>query len=285
MTAKDWSREIAAVSPFIRGFTVEVRGGCPRQLPGASKVVDGSVTGLASLGDSSADTLVCICGIEQEVDAITTLRSYRRILREGGNLVLVARVPSPSAAGPENRVSPEYLTGLLTLIGGLAVTKVEEAEPGDTVLVVAERSIVAEIRQPLGVHGPGIVQRVNTLPEARSEYYFQIGTLLLQTGDPEQASAFFEKVLTFEADNPEAYFGLGMTYGTQGRWADALQALNRSASLDPNNAEVQRWIQLARENTQSATAAPVGIPQVAPAAPRAQPAAPQQPGVVGNLQS
>ena len=48
MAAKDWGREIAAVSPFIRGFTVEVRGGCPQRLPGTSKEVDGSVTGMAS---------------------------------------------------------------------------------------------------------------------------------------------------------------------------------------------------------------------------------------------
>jgi cytochrome c-type biogenesis protein CcmH/NrfG len=57
----------------------------------------------------------------------------------------------------------------------------------------------------------------------------------------------FEKVLAQEPDNAEAHFGLGMTYGTQSRWSQALDQLQRAASLDPANEEVRRWIDLARQ--------------------------------------
>lgn len=262
MTAKDWSREIAAASPFVKGVTVEVRGASAQTVPGVTNVVDGTVSGLASLADNSVDTILTIGGIEHSNDAIATLRQFRRAVREGGKVVLV--VSRTAGKGGANHFSPPFVASLITHVGGFQVDSIDEVTPEETFIVVCVRSVVAEIRQPFGVHGPSMTEQINRNAAARSEYYFQIGTLMLQTGDPDFAIACFENVLADEPNNAEALFGLGMTLGTQSRWEEAQHALQRSHEIDPSNGEVERWIQLAREQRQKA-AAQVDIPQVAPA--------------------
>lgn len=262
MTAKDWSREIAAVSPFVKGVTVEVRGSSAQTVPGVTTVVDGTAAGLASLGDDSVDTILTIGGVEHSNDAIAAFRQFRRIVREGGKLVLV--VSKTPGQGGANHFSPQFVASLITHVGGFRVKSIDEVMSEETFLVVCERSVVEEIRQPFGVHGPSMTARINQNAAARSEYYFQIGTLMLQTGDTDFAVACFEKVLTDEPNNAEALFGLGMTLGTQSRWEKAQDVLQRSRDLDPSNREVERWLQLAQDQRQKA-AAQVGIPQVAPA--------------------
>lgn len=269
MAAKDWSREIAAVSPYIQGVSVQVQGTCPQQIPGVQQVVDNSVTGLASLADATIDTVVSIGGLEASTDPIAFLRTLRRGVREGGKLVLVVQDPSVSSVEPgQNQYAPQYLSSLIVLVSGFKIETIEEVVTDQTYIIVCERCALSEVRQPFGVHGPTVVQQVTAGAEARSEYYFQIGTLMLQTGDPELAVQCFEKVLVQEPNNPEAYFGLGMTYGTQSRWAEALEVLQRAAALDPNSEEVRRWIDLARQQMTATTTIPAapqqGIPQVAP---------------------
>ena len=39
MTAKDWSREIGAISPFIRGVAVQIAGTCEGTIPGVGRIV------------------------------------------------------------------------------------------------------------------------------------------------------------------------------------------------------------------------------------------------------
>lgn len=190
------------------------------------------------------------------------------MLREQARLVLVAQTSA---------YSPQYLSNLIVLVSGFEISTIEEVVLGETFIVVCVGSAVTEVRQPFGVHGPGVVARVNESQEARSEFYFQIGTLILQTGDAELAIHSFRSVLVIEPNNAEAYFGLGMTYGTQNRWTEAITELQRSKALDPTSAEVERWIQLAQQPLAQA---------VQPAAPAAtqsehsrgtviQPAAPQ----------
>lgn len=75
MTAEDWSREIAAVTPHIQGASIELRGTCAQPIPGVDQMVESSPTGLAKLADQSADSIVSIGGLDQQSDPVSTLRS------------------------------------------------------------------------------------------------------------------------------------------------------------------------------------------------------------------
>ena len=55
MTAKDWSREIAAVTPYVSGNTVAIQGSCPDAIPGVSTLIDGSAINLVGLGEGAID--------------------------------------------------------------------------------------------------------------------------------------------------------------------------------------------------------------------------------------
>ena len=267
MAAKDWSREIATVSQYILGATVEVRGECAQPISGITQSVDSSVAGLASLAENSVDSLISVGGLERLTDPIAGLRSMRRALREGGQLVLVVQVHESTADNPHGsaRYSPQYLAALLVLVSGFAVGTIDEVTAGETFIIVCKRSAVEQVRQPFGAHGQGMVQQVNSSPAARAEYYFQMATLMLQTGDQEWAVQCFQNVLTLEPDNSEAFFGLGMTLGTQNRWVEAQVYLQRAQILDPQNTEIQRWMQLAtQQQAPVQQPAPVPPPAVQP---------------------
>jgi Tfp pilus assembly protein PilF len=95
----------------------------------------------------------------------------------------------------------------------------------------------------------------------RSEFYFQIGTVFLQADDPTQAEACFKSMLAMEPDNTQGLFGLGMSYGTQGRWTEAQVELQRVVDREPNNEDARRWMMLSVERSS-------GNPGTAKAPPR-----------------
>ena len=257
MTAKNWSREIAAITPFVQANTVRIEGACEDTIPGVPGVQQ--VVGaqqLADLRDGSVGNLVGIGVLVGEADPITIIRGWRDVLQEGGTLALVLE---------RDTCTPQFFTNLVNLIGGFEVQKVDEVVEGETWIVSAKRTAVAAVRTPLGVHGQEFATAANGSREARAELYFHLGTILLQAGDPELAEACFQNLLGIEVNNADAWFGLGMCYGTTGRWSEALTELHRAASLQPDNPEIQRWVELARKQSQAS--APV-IPQATPVAPR-----------------
>ena len=67
--------------------------------------------------------------------------------------------------------------------------------------LVAERNRVAEIRGPLGMICAELAGSARQSEDARSELYFQIGTVFLQAGDPAQAETCFKSMLAMEPDN------------------------------------------------------------------------------------
>lgn len=100
MTARDGSREIAAASPYFLGASIELRGACAQPVPGVSQAIEGAASGLASLADQSADTVVSIGGLGASNHRVATLRSIRRVLREAAQMVIVAQ---------NSEYSPQYL--------------------------------------------------------------------------------------------------------------------------------------------------------------------------------
>ena len=257
MTAKNWSREIAAITPFVQADTVRIEGTCEDTIPGIPG--DQHVVGtqqLADLRDGSVGNLVGIGVLAGEADPITTIRTWYDALQEGGTLAVVLE---------RHTCTPQFFTNLINLIGGFEVQSADDVVEGETWILNAKRTAVAAVRTPLGVHGQEMATAANGSREARAELYFHLGTILLQAGDPELAETCFQNLLGIEVNNADAWFGIGMCYGTMGRWTDALTELHRAASLQPDNPEIQRWVELARNQSQAN--APV-IPQATPVAPR-----------------
>ncbi len=253
MTAKDWSCQIAAITPFVAGRTVAIQGSCPHPIPGISRIIDGAPLTLAGLGEGTVDSIVGIGILSHQNDLVATISSWRRALKEGGNLALVVE---------RERHSPQDLTILINLVGGFEIQKVENVVEGESWLLAARRSQVAEIRMPLGVQGANLASAANQSPAGRAELYFQFGTILVQCGDAALAEACFKNLLALEPDNGEAHFGLAMCYGSLGRWSDALTELLRAQSLKPDSPEIERWIALARSHTTATTVAPIPQPAV-----------------------
>ena len=252
MTAKDWSREIAAITPFVVGRTVAIQGSCPHPIPGVTKIIDGAPLNIAGLGEGTVDSIVGIGILSHQNDLIAVISSWRRALKEGGTLALVVE---------QQRYSPQDFTILINLVGGFEVQQVDNVVEGESWLLAARRSQVAEVRMPLGVQGANLASAANQSPAGRAELYFQFGTILVQSGDAALAETCFRNLLSLEPDNGEGHFGLGMCYGSMGRWADALTELLRAQSLQPDSPEVARWIELARSH--GAAGAPAAIPQPA----------------------
>jgi tetratricopeptide (TPR) repeat protein len=140
-------------------------------------------------------------------------------------------------------VAPEVFVTLADLVGGFLHGEVKAVDASHS-LFVGIRSTVAEIRMPLSVHGP-LFAKAADQPKARGELYFQIATILLQAHDYELASTCYRKLADLEPQSSEALFGLGMCEVCRGEIESGLEFLKAAKALDPQNAEIQKWIDLA----------------------------------------
>ena len=197
--------------------------------------------------------VVVVWELERMADPLACMREWRRIIREGGTLAMALRARGTSDGEALHTFTPGYLVALINRLGGFNVTGIDEVEPGVSWTLVAERNYVAEIRGPLGTIGAELAGRARERLDARAELYFQIGTVFLQAGDPEQAEASFKNLLMIEADNADGVFGLGMSYAGQGRWQEATVELKRVVGHDPSNEDARRWLQLATERAAKGT--------------------------------
>ena len=72
------------------------------------------------------------------------------------------------------------------------------------------------------------------------------------------------QVLRREPNSIEGHFGLGMAHAAEQRWKDALCEFECARRLEPDNAELQRWLELARGHV-GGSAQPTMLPSKAPA--------------------
>lgn len=296
MTAKDWSREIAALVPYVKGCTLEMGLAHRPRVPGTQLVARTQLInfdGLHEWDAGAVDAIVSITGLEAVPDTLKCLREWRRVLREDGVVALVLEHPRFAESGDDilHRYTPAFLSGIVNLVGGYTIDRVEPIVEGESWLCVMRRNAAAMVRNPFAVLAPDIAAVALQDQAIRGELYFSIGALLLQGGDPALAEACFKALLQLEPTNADGMFGLGMCYGTLGRWQEALTEMSRVVARDPQNAEAQRWLELAQRQVKAAASAaaaqdaPTAPTVLATPAPRCAPApaAPASPAVAGAV--
>lgn len=237
-----------ALAAHVRAETLELAD--PQFAPIAGTIqVDPARSGgehdLSGLAGASIDAIVCQRLSWPLRDPIRAIEDWKRVMRPGGPLALVV----------EGEQAPDPMVDMLHRVGGFELQSVQPLEDGSGFCVVAERSIVAELRGPLATIAPGLAQCVNDNESVRAEMYFQLGSMLLQAGDAELSGSCFDAMLQLEPQSSHARFGLGMCHATVGRWDDALSELQRAIALEPGDTEVERWIELARERSSMTDAA------------------------------
>ncbi len=242
---------VSQFASFVRGVTL-VCGDADTPLPPGATSISHDPGAVSAWGDASVDSVVALSGLDEARDPIQTLRAWRRVLKEDGSLVL----GHVSAAGG---LSPSFVLSIVQSVGGF-----ECVAEGSTPLVLVRRR-VAEIRVPLAVLGPALAAAASDSVSCRIELLFQMGTVLLQCGESGLARNCFEQVLRQEPGSAEGHFGLGMAHGSEQRWRDALCELECARRLDPDNAEVHRWLGLARGHVGVGVGAVVTLPAAVPA--------------------
>ena len=102
MTATESSREIAAIAPHVRGKSLSFGFGEDCPLP--SSIVtkwDPQEEGkpwptIAAVLVDSIDTVVAIWELERMPDPLACMQEWRRILRDGGRLILALHAAGTS---------------------------------------------------------------------------------------------------------------------------------------------------------------------------------------------
>jgi tetratricopeptide (TPR) repeat protein len=68
-----------------------------------------------------------------------------------------------------------------------------------------------------------------------SEYWFEIGSYLLDNGEQSEAIYAFKNSLAFEPESAIVWLFLGTAYSMAEQYIDAISALERSVAIEPNN--------------------------------------------------
>src|SRR5437867_3277862 len=106
MKAKEPNREIAALSTFVNGLTLEMGAFSQGQIPGTVLIDRERPSGFATSyealnghADHSVDAIVTRFGLETVLDPWRCLREWRRVLRIDGQLALVCADASEAGGG------------------------------------------------------------------------------------------------------------------------------------------------------------------------------------------
>ncbi|MEZ5966951.1 MAG: methyltransferase domain-containing protein [Planctomycetota bacterium] len=229
------------LAPPVRGRTLLCGDVDPGVFPDATPIScqPGAVS---AEPDGSVDTIVVVGAWSSAPDPLQTLRAWRRVLKEGGTLVFGRGVPGGEAA-----LSTAFVLSLVTVVGGFeCVSDAGKLAADRHAPLVLTRRRLTEIRNPLGSLGPAMAAAALQDRACRAELLFQAGVVLLQAGESELARGCFERMLRLSPGTAEGHFGLGMAMAAAQRWQEALCELECARRLDPDNAEVQRWLETAR---------------------------------------
>ncbi|GEM_PF-6959119 len=196
------------------------------------------------------DYLVFPLTIEAFPDPFRVIREARRVLREHGNLIILA-VDGRGAEGPRmeghlHAYDPAFLARIVELAGGFSIHALREVGETGLILLKAERDTRADVRIPFVTYTPNWIQAAQS-PEGCAELFFQLGILHLQIGDLERAADSFQQVLAFEPECAEAMGGLGMA-ALCGDDPDGARAwFEKALARDPSNGDFRKWLELTLE--------------------------------------
>ncbi|HWF20278.1 MAG TPA: tetratricopeptide repeat protein, partial [Verrucomicrobiae bacterium] len=80
----------------------------------------------------------------------------------------------------------------------------------------------------------------------------KLGYVMAQQGDIEAAIPHFQKAITLESTNADAYFDLGAAYAALENWRPAVDAFSNAAQLKPGSAEFKGRLAEARAKASGA---------------------------------
>lgn len=92
-----------------------------------------------------------------------------------------------------------------------------------------------------------------------SQEYYQAATGLYQQGKYDQAVQYYQAAVQLDANNWQAYQGMGHAYFRSGKTQEALKAYDESLRLNPSNTELKKFVdaQKAANPTPALSAAPI----------------------------
>ncbi len=90
----------------------------------------------------------------------------------------------------------------------------------------------------VGIAAVAILTSCASDPEAKKKQLLQTGNAYYDKGKYKEASLIYRRALQYDRRFAEAYYRLGLAEVATGRYAEAMQALQRAADLEPGNAEV-----------------------------------------------
>lgn len=159
-------------------------------------------------------------------------------------------IPSPIALNQGFQPIPTRIRDMRdTQIPELVVEPEKEAEKaaireslGELGLKLAEiHRTAAEAYLSQGLYEQALphLETSATFSPAENEYHMQLGFVQYVTGDDASAIKSFNKVITEEENNGEAWFNLGMVVFGQEQFTEAEYCFRRASELEANDA--QTW--------------------------------------------
>ncbi len=254
------------LNPFLKGHGIQIGGErlndeitrvhlfSSHTFKAAGKDVTVPGETLLMFSKEELDFVVYPLTFETLPDPIKSLREARRVLKEKGELYVVAvdgrKAGRPPFEGHTHLYTPAFLARVVEMAGGFYVNALREVGDSCLVMLRAERNTKADVRLPFVTYTPHFVEAARS-PEGCSELFFQLGVLYLQIGDTKRAIDSFNQVLAFEPGSPEAMGGIGMAYLCGEDKKNARAWFEKALEKDPSNSDYRKWLELAMEKEDS----------------------------------
>jgi hypothetical protein len=264
MTAKETNREIAALSAFVTGTTLEMGAFSQGQIPGAILIDRERTGGIATIYDSlaeraeaSVDAIVTRRGLETVSDPWKCLREWRRVLKPSGTIALVCADTAFGRGLAEDWRQTFTQSGLMHLLraAGFEVERGTSFAECGSFLVVAKKTEVGRVRGALARCRPSSPRR-----RRRATRRARSSTSSSARSCCRRATRASRALLQDDADARAEQRGRAVRARDvlldAAALAEAVTELQRALALDPKNQEAMRWLQLAKERVGGRTTRP-----------------------------
>jgi len=167
---------------------------------------------------------------------VTLLRTWRHALKYGGRLVVLVDTQDTNLAVAQRLVALEC---------GVAC-EAPQALQGSVSLLSGRRSVEDGLRRGFSLIANEI-GRADRPASWRGEFYFDLGTVLLQAGEGRRSAECFRITLESDENNLEARIGLAMALSLSSDLEESQSLLRDVLATDPDNSLAAVWLQRCRE--------------------------------------